>query len=242
MYKDDTNLPFLISLLSEERDRLTKLIDQAISDNEYLSAHYHAEALEQVSSSLYKLRELEEPLHNEKAFWKRNIARIESDIASEPSSEMREYFQSELISAREELEKLNRIVEEPTQKDKRLFADILEQLLDKKVKHLKLILIKNDNFYFSISYANNTAKLNLPGIKQLLNKKILYYDNLKDLEQIGFVFTLKETKLTLTIQWNKEEILKKLNHTFAKIVFDVFRYIEFKADAYLQFIDKTKAL
>lgn len=241
MYSDETNLTLVISLLSEERDRLQILIDQAISDHEYLSAHYHAEALEKVSLSLYKLRNIEDPLYNEKAFWIRTIERLENDIASESSSDMLEYYESSILNAREELEKLNQEVSQPSHNESSLFADVLEQLLNKKVKNLKLFLNKTDKFYCSISYANKAVKVSMPGIKTLLNKRIISLYDLEKLRKLGFEYSLNETKLTLTINGNKEEILKKLNQLFAKMVFEVFRYNEFKEDAYLQFVDKTQA-
>src|SRR5690606_10997746 len=151
MYTYETNLTLVISLLSEERDHLQILIDQAISDHEYLSAHYHAEALEKVSLSLYKLRNFEDPLYSEKAFWIRTIELLKNDIASESSSDMLEYYESSILNAREELEKLNQEVSQPSHNESSLFAAVLEQLLNKEVKNLKLILIKHDNYYFSIS-------------------------------------------------------------------------------------------
>src|SRR5690606_16715098 len=205
-----------------------------------LSAHYHAEALEKVSLSLYKLRNFEDPLYSEKAFWIRTIELLKNDIASESSSDMLEYYESSILNAREELEKLNQEVSQPSHNESSLFAAVLEQLLNKEVKNLKLILIKNDNFYFSISYANKAVKVSMPGIKTLLNKRVISYHNLEKLRKIGFQYTLNETKVTLTIRGNKEEILKKLNHLFAKIVFEVFQFSDFKEAAYLQFVDKTQ--
>ncbi len=81
----------------------------------------------------------------------------------------------------------------------------------------------------------------MPGIKTLLNKKIISYHNLEKLRKISFEYTLNETKLTLTINGNKEEILKQFNHLFAKIVFEVFQFSDFKEAAYLQFVDKTQS-
>lgn len=241
MYTDETNLSLLISLLSEERDRLQILIDQAISDHEYLSAHYHAEALEKVSLSLYKLRNIEDPLYSEKEFWKRTIELLKKDIASEGSSDMLEYYESSILNAREELEKLNQEVSQPSHNESSLFAAVLEQLLNKKVKNLKLFLNKTDKFYYSISYANKAVKVSMPGINALLNKRIISLYDLGKLRKIGFEYTLNETKLTLTINGKKEEILKQLNHLFAKIVFEVFQSSDFKEAAYLQFVDKTQS-
>lgn len=171
----------------------------------------------------------------------KNHRTSKNDIASESSSDMLEYYESSILNAREELEKLNQVVSQPSHNESSLFAAVLEQLLNKKVKNLKLFLNKTDKFYFSISYANKAVKVSMPGIKTLLNKRIISYYNLEKLRKIGFEYTLNETKLTLTINGNKEEILKKLNHLFAKIVFEVFQFSDFKEAAYLQFVDKTQS-
>src|SRR5690606_41222803 len=103
MYTYETNLTLVISLLSEERDHLQILIDQAISDHEYLSAHYHAVALEKVSLSLYKLRNIEDPLYSEKEFWKRTIELLKKYIESEGSRDMLVYYECYMINDRDEL-------------------------------------------------------------------------------------------------------------------------------------------
>src|SRR5690606_17780911 len=163
----------------------------------------------------------EDPLYSEKEFWKRTIELLKKDIAWEGSSDMLEYYESSILNAREELEKLNQEVSQPSHNESSLFAAVLEQLLNKNVKNLKLFLNKTDKDDNYMSYPNMAVQEKKHEILALLRKGIIALFKKGIIMNIVIAVTSNKTKFILTIDGKKEEILKLLKHRLAKTVFEV---------------------
>lgn len=236
----DNQLKLLISLYEEEKIRLQKLIDECLVETEYLMAHYHSEALYQLNGRLQTLKNIDDKLFDEKDFRQRRIDGLQKRMETESSDYMKDYYMKDLQRAKDELEKLNQIPKQPTLPDNETLLDeTLKKLIDKKIKNVKLILKKADNLLLGFTYSRKTLKVTLPYVKQHIKKWILYDDNINSFKNLGFDFRENETKLTLTLTGDKEEILNKLKAILSKIVFEIFYFKEFDNESYIQFTDKA---
>jgi hypothetical protein len=236
----DNQLKLLISLYEEEKVRLQKMIDKCLLDTEYLMAHYHSQALYQLNGRLQTLKNIDDKLFDQKDSTQRRIAGLQKRIEVESSDYMKEYYVEELQRAKEELEKLNRIPKTATlPNNENLLNETLEKLVNKKIKNLKLMLKKADNLFLGFSYSNKILKVTLPYVKQHTNKWILHDENINSFKNLGFNLTESETKLTLTLTGDKEDILNRLKLVLSKVVFDIFYFKEFDNESYIEFTDKA---
>ena len=236
----DNQLKLLISLYEEEKIRLQKLIDECLVETEYLMAHYHSEALYQLNGRLQTLHNIDDKLYDEKSYKLNRIKGLEKHIATEASDLMKEYYSKDILKAKEELEKLNEIHNQQTQpKDPSLLDEVLQRLIQKKIKNLKLILKREDNLFLAFSYSNKILKVTLPYVKQHIRKWTLYDDNINSFKYLGFELTENESKLTLKLSGNKDDILVKLKVILSKIVFEIFYFKEFDNESYIQFTEKA---
>ena len=236
----DNQLKLLISLYEEEKIRLQKLIDECLVETKYLMAHYHSEALYQLNGRLQTLHNIDDKLYDEKSYKLNRIRGLEKHIATEASEFMKEYYSKDILKAKEELEKLNEIPNQQTQpKDPSLLDEVLQRLIQKKIKNLKLILKKEDNLFLGFSYSNKILKVILPHVKQHIRKWTLYDDNINSFKYLGFELTENESKLTLKLSGNKDDILVKLKIILSKIVFEIFYFKEFDNESYIQFTEKA---
>ncbi|MES2777818.1 MAG: hypothetical protein V4722_26800 [Bacteroidota bacterium] len=232
----DNQLNLLIALYEEEKDRLQELIRECISESEYLFAYYHSEALYQLSGKLQTLHNIEDKLYDEKEFRKRIINAFERRAETDGSNNMRECYDKVVELTKEELRLLNLIPKVETFPGvETLLDESLAKLLDKKIKDLKLILKKADNFFIGFSYSKKMLKVSLPYVKHHTIKRLLYEDHINSFKKLGFDLSVNETKLSLTLTGSKEDILSKLKIILAKIVFEIFHYKEFENESYIQF-------
>ncbi len=236
----DNQLRLLISLYEEEKISLQKLIDDCLLEAEYLMAHYHSEALHQLNAKLRTLNNIDDKLYDEKYFRFRKINGLEKLMETDSSDYMNEYYITELRQAREALAKLNQTPKQVTiPENLTLFDETLKKLVEKKIKNLKLILKKVDNLFLGFSYSKKLLKVTLPYVKSHTKKWKLSDDNINAFKKLGFALTENETKLTLTLTGDTEEILKRLNIILSKIIFEVFYFKEFDNVSYIQFTDKA---
>lgn len=237
----ESQLKLLISLYEEEKVQLQKLIDECIAEREYLMAHYHSEALSQLNGRLQTLHNIDDKLYDEKDFKQRWIVGLQKQLESESSDHMKEYLEKRLQREKVELERLNQIPKQATHPDnKTLLDETLKKLVDKKIKNLSLILKKADNLFLRFSYSKKTLKVTLPNVKQHTKKCILYEDNISTLKNLGFDLVENETKLTLSLTGDKDDILYRVKIILAKIVFEIFYIKEFENESYIRFTDIAK--
>lgn len=236
----DNQLKLLISLYEEEKVRLQKMIEECLLETEYLMAHYHSQALYHLNRGLQTLKNIDDKLFDEKDSRQRRIDGLQKQLEAESSDYMKQYYVEELQRAKEEFEKLNQIPKPATVPDNEsLLDETLKNLVDKKIKNLKLILKKADNLFLGFSYSKKVLKVTLPSVKQHKNKLILHDENINSFKNLGFSFAESETKLTLTLTGDKEDILNRLKLVLSKVVFEIFYFKEFDNESYIEFTDKA---
>ena len=233
-----SQLKILISLLEEEKARLEKLIKEYLSESEYQMAHYHSNALAQIGSRLQTLHNIEDNLYDDKQWIQRRITILENEIETGDKDYMKEFYSKQLLKEKAALEKLNQTPNNRLLSDApSLFDNVLDRLVDKKVKNLKLILKKADNFFLTFSYSKRILKVTLPYVKQHLKNFTLYDESMQTLTNLGFDLTKNGSRLILSITGDKQHILYKLKIILSKIVFEIFYFKEFENESYIQFME-----
>ena len=233
-------LQILIELYEEEIDRLKTLIAECLSEEEYMHAHFHSNALYEANVKLRTLHNIADNLYDEKRFNLRTKFLLDRLLRKTDSEDLKELYLHGILSAEAALERLNQAPSR-TEKEKSisLLENTLQRLMDKKVKNVRLILNKSKNFHLTFVYSNNGMKVTIPYIQTHVRKRFLSEMNLKPIQQLGFTFASNERKLVLTITGNKKDILDKLNPILSKIVFEVFYFKEFENDSYIQYTDRA---
>ena len=235
----DNQLKTLISLLEEEKLRLEQLIQACVMDQEYLMAHYHFQALRQLNFKLQTLQNIDDKLYDRKETKRNWIAYMEKVLADETSDFAKLYYSSELEKAKAELARLNQIPTESTPSDKLPLLDqVLEKVMRKKVKNVKLMLSKTNNLFLSFNYSNKILNVALPGVKKHQKKWIINDKEIASFKNLGFRFDEGERKLMLAIEGDKEDVLFNVKLVLSKIVFEIFYFRQFDNESYILFTEK----
>jgi len=237
----DNRLTLVISLYEEEKIQLQKLVDNCLVETDYLLAHYHSEALQQVNKRLLVLYFLNDPLYGEKQLIQREIGWLGKQMDAEVSDELIKYYEKKLQQAKVEFEKLNQNGKStPFTNNGTLLDETLARLVDKSIKNVKLILKKQDRLFLAFNYSNNLLKLTLPFVKKHMKSRMLYEHQIISFQNLGFDLIDNETRLCLKIAGSKEYILSSLKIILSKIVFEIFYFKEFDNESYIQFCEKVK--
>jgi len=79
----------LIKELETEKAGLLRLIDEAVKDQEFLSAHFHSEALGQINRQLQTLKNLDDELYDKKYFLEIGIENVRKRLKEETSDKFK---------------------------------------------------------------------------------------------------------------------------------------------------------
>jgi len=233
---DNQPLLLLISLYEEEENQLKKSIEYYLEEKEYLLADYQLQVLNQVDGKLRTLHSLHDKLYDEKTKCKRIIDGLHKFAETQSSSAVKNLLENQILIETEKLEKFNQIpLQENYAGNDKMLEDALRQLMDKKIKNLRLILIKSDNFILKFSYSKNSLQVVLPNIKQHSKNHLLNDNNITYFKNIGFDLIQNETKLVAKISGDSIAIMNRVSIIISKIVFDIFYFKVFENESYIQF-------
>lgn len=236
----ESKLHILIAYCKEEKNRLHKLIDDCVKEEEYQLAYFHQQALYQLIKQLQTLHNLGDIFYDEKHREQRWINELKKRIEETNSNEWKEHLNKQVQSHKEVLDKLNKTATQSTLSGKEKILDnCLSDLVQKKIKSIKLILIKSDNFLLHFHYHNKLLKVVVPHIKTLVDKQVLQEQHIKGFINFGFNWSGKQSKLILQLGGNKEIIAERLKLTLSKIVFEIFYFKQFQNESYIEIIPKT---
>jgi len=235
----DNKLKLLITTLETEKVNLQNCIDEYLAESEFLMAHYHRRALFQLNRQLLTLKNIDDRLYDDKMSLTSRINFLETYIKNEDVAKLTNYFSEELKNAKEELETLNQISSNNASSNSSIFNDAIDKLIGKKINKLKLILKKSNNLFFAFTYSQRTLKVSMPYLKQHIGSYIIHDENLEKLKGLGFKLADNQSKITLTLSGNKEDITNNLNQILSKIIYEVFYVKEFENESYIQFTEKS---
>ncbi len=233
----ENQLNTLITLYEEEKSRLLQLIEDCLKEEEYQVAYYNQRALYQLNGRLQTLHNIEDPYYDEKMGQKRLIASLEKRLVDTNSDAEKNYLIKKLQDYKEAVNKLNESTSEKAKTgNENILENSITDLLEKKIKSFRLILIKSDNLLLEFSHNKKVTKVVVPYVKALIDKQILNEQNMKKLINLGFESSGKQSKLVLELFRNKETIVKELKIILSKIVFEVFYFKQFQNESYIEII------
>ncbi len=236
----DDQLALLLSLYEDEINQLEKRIEESLADKEYQMAHFHSEALFRIIRKVQTLRAIEDEFSEEKFLIGLTLKYLNAQLDSEISLEGKVLLQESIEEYKARLEKLNGI--KPKDKTSNIsnsfFEETLKRLLSREIKHLKLVLSKKDNLCLLFNYNKKILRITIPQVKQhLKNQRIAEYQ-IQLFEKNGFILSLNDSRLVLTLAGNNEEILNRSKIILSKLVFEIFNFKDFENESYVQFTEK----
>jgi len=205
-----SDLDLIIETLTAEKIALEEAVENAVSEFDYLIAHYHHEALIELDNKLRVLRSFKDPLHQQKAELKRR--KIFLSKRDMPPGVHQEAW--ELMSAKwnERFKNEEQAIEELEQSANRYFTD--NQLIDDALFNLYEGIYKGFNISiderdeFVLKFENTSGQLLISTEKDIVRYEPNYIiDNRisAHLQGLGFMF-----------DYDKGEYVYKYNFTYFK--------------------------
>ncbi|MFZ6002278.1 MAG: hypothetical protein ACOYW3_17325 [Bacteroidota bacterium] len=230
----------MIDELEKEKANLQRLIDEAVNEQEYLSAHFHSEALEQVNQRLFTLRNLDDERYDQLHSLELVIENMKMRMEKEPNDRSKSIL-SELIAQKEkELTELKQQPKKQKTSDTNHLRDNLDQFAKGKVRGLKITLSKADDVVVEIRNTKNGTRLTMPKIKKLESEYLLTEEGLSKLAGLGFLLNEKGDRATIILTESKSALTEKVMRLISIIVFEVFYFKQLGNDAAIELINRNK--
>ncbi len=215
-----TYLEEIIEQYQFEKERLDRLISDAVEQGEYLSAHFHSISLRDTNYKLQIFNLLRDPYYDQKNHLRNMIPRIEA-LHKDLGIKNDETY---ITSMWDELEALNQKENMPVL-DTQYIDDAIFDLVEKSLNSFKLILIKEQNLVLTFNLPEeNLLGISFPPLSEIKEKHILEH---KFPQLISLGFTCEESE-QLTYLYNISDFKNalKLKELLSRIVFDVYYFSE----------------
>jgi hypothetical protein len=233
------DLQTLIKELESEKAELLRLIDEAVKEQEFLSAHFHFEALGQVNRQLQTLKNLDDELYDKKHFLEIRIENAKKRLKDETDDFLRSISNRSIEDNQQKLHELNQTPKRQRDINKKsLLPEYLEQFTKRKVAGLRIILSKKDSLLIELKNSKDGIKLTMPNVKKLTSKHLLTNKRLSKLRGLGFELDNRGDKATVILKWGKDDIENKIIRMISIIVFDVFYFKELGDEAAIEILNK----
>ncbi|MBL0739603.1 hypothetical protein [Chryseolinea lacunae] len=226
------DLDLLIAKLEEEQASLERLIKDAVVCEEYLSAHYHREALERVGRQLHTLRVLDDPLFDRKQMLKAFIRSSGKLISPGGNNVVSEYFKNKILEHHRELKHLDD-QGKPNRPDSEIVDQHLQRLMQRLLKGVRIVL--KEGVSINIRRYKAGLKMTIPGLSALLKEDIIAKDDLPCLAGLGFTITKRGDQLTLVISMaDRAALLQRAKAILAIVALDIFSSKDFRGQSYIE--------
>ncbi len=218
----DDKLKMTLSFYEEEKINLQKMIDDCVDEQDFLIAHYHTIALNQLQNKIDALESIDDRLIDKKKSIQHRIENLERIVKSKGQLGVTTSQQEMLIEARQKLEILNQEKNPILSNTDSSFKFTLIKLLTKRIKKFNLILIKSENLFLEFNFSKRTIKITMPFIKHHQKSYLFDKNSIKTLQRFGFNYTSNSSRLILKYSGNNEEIIEKVITIVSIIVFEIF--------------------
>ena len=233
------DLQTLIKELETEKAGLLRLIDEAIKDQEFLSAHFHSEALGQINRQLQTLKNLDDELYDKKYFLEIGIENVRKRLKEETSDKFKSVLNRHIEEKEKELHRLNQIPKRQRAiNGKSHLQDYLEQFVKGKVRGLRIILSKSDNLSIEIRNSKYGTKLTMPNIKKLEAEYLLTEERLLKMGGLGFSLNDRRDKATAILDVDKKVVTEKIMRLISIIIFEVFYFKELGNESAIEILNR----
>lgn len=229
------DLKTLIGELKKEKENLQRLIDEAVEESEFLSAHFHAEALEQVNARLHTLMSLDDELYDRRHFLEKGIEDLRKLVKGRPDGRVKAMV-ARLIAEKEK--ELDELAQGPKKRKdgngKSYLRECLDQFARGKVRGLRIILSKAENIGIEVRRVRMGTKLSLTSLKRLRANYSFDGERLLKLKGLGFSLNGRGDKATVILTAGKDEIVDKTMRLVSLIVFEVFYFKELDRESTIE--------
>jgi hypothetical protein len=137
----------LIQYLESEKETLTRLINESLSDHDYLSVHHHSQALYRVEAHLKTLYNLEVPAHDAIISTREGIERLRKHQLLNGDDKMSEYCAKLIRQQEEKLQSLD--TSKKVFIDTQELDDCLYGLIVSEIYRFTLHLIRADDLFLT---------------------------------------------------------------------------------------------
>ena len=233
------DLQTLIKELESEKAELLRLIDEAVKEQEFLSAHFHFEALGQVNRQLQTLKNLDDELYDKKHFLEIRIKNAKKRLKDETDDFLRSISNRSIEDNQQKLHELNQTPKRQRDINKKsLLPEYLQQFTKRKVAGLRIVLSKKDSLLIELKNSKDGTKLTMPNVKKLTSKHLLTNKRLSKLRGLGFELDNRGDKATVILKWGKDDIENKIIRMISIVVFEVFYFKELGDEAAIEILNK----
>jgi hypothetical protein len=237
------DLQTLIKELETEKAALLRLIDEAVKQQEFLSAHFHFEALRQINKQFQTQKTLDDELHDRKHFLEFGIENLRKQLKEETGDNFKSLINRLIGDKEKELHDLNQLPKTSKNTNgKNHVRDYLELFARSKVRGLRIIFHKTDNLLIEIRRTKIGIKLTMTNIKKLKTDYILSDERLLKLKGLGFSLNKEGNKATTIIRKSKDEMTDEIMRVVSIIVFEVFYFKELGNEATIEVLNSRTGL
>ncbi|MBI3221298.1 MAG: hypothetical protein HYZ44_17440 [Bacteroidetes bacterium] len=213
----DQHLLTLIHEWEAEIDRLQHLIDEAVADHEYLSAHYHSEAIKLCNEMIYVLAQLAGKSYTEIYVTTYYVKRLKELIKNTRFVDERDFY---LKSLRQKEKQLLKLAAQAQNSKKAESTDTirtcLEQTAAKKINGFNLILDRDKDVLIKVRPCNGGFQLSIPKKVFLsiydddIEGDVYLDEEVQKLCSLGFLSVEDSVDFVLVMKKSKKELI---NHT-----------------------------
>lgn len=237
----DDNFNAVVSYWEEERNKLTRFIENYIREQEYELAHFHQQALIKVNLRIQTLKNFEDKLYDQKLFKLQHIDNLRNLMEKQVNVDAKLFLKNEITKEEHELRKLNELPRQDHDSiNQNLFRETIISLLKNEIRGFRLILNKTEDFVLTFSYRKNNLTIKLPRVKQHLKRWMLDDERIAALEHTGFRLHPGKGTLALTLTGDQESLLQQVLSILSHLVFEIFYFKMFNNETFLEIIPKTK--
>lgn len=224
----------LIEQYEIEKNNLDLLIQACLLDVDYLGAHYHLLAMQEVNFRLQTLQNLKDPffdrkqdLETMKSFYQRSIP--------DPNARMNDFYQDQINSLEKEILNLNN-KKITVRLDSQEFDDAIYNIIEGKINGFRFHLIKEQNLYLDFHLKDKkTLNISFTPVDNLIGKYVLSDSTLHTLKIIGFDLDTESNRLEYVYDINTFRNSIFLKTLISRIVFDAWYYKEFDNPASIEY-------
>jgi hypothetical protein len=224
----------LIEQYEIEKNNLDLLIQECLLELDYLGAHYHLQAMQEVNFKLQTLQNLKDPffdskdhLETMKSFFQRSMP--------DPNARMNDYYRDQINDLEKKIFDLNN-KKITVRLDGQEFDDAIYDIIEGKINGFRFHLIKEQNLYLDFHLKDKkTLIISFTPMDYLIGKFVLSDSTLHTLKVIGFDLSVENNRLQYVYDVKTFRNSIFLKTLVSRIVFDAWYYKEFDNPASIEY-------
>lgn len=227
----------LISCYEAEHRALTAAIDECVAEGEYATAHRLAKGLWRVGRKLQIMKNLHDPLHEQKESTLRRIQGLE-ELSASLSGRMLDYYLELIATEKQKLADLQtRVPEKSTVPPATALHQALTKLLEVRIAGFTLVLNESERLQLTLKLLRRTLFVMLPEVRRHRAAYTLQKRHIRCLKGLGFRLYDHKDKLLLFLPFGEATAIKEVEIMLARIVFDCFYSGELKGAAAIKYYE-----